>query len=93
MTSSNAAATTASRWLYVTPFAGQTRYDTAWWSAYWKRLNADGVPLGGYRIARRASAGVFQGTGRLWRSPVRMDTAIQTPPAAAAMKSSIARPG
>ena len=43
MAPSTAAAPAASRWLYVTPFAGQNRYNTAWWRAYWKRLPAEGV--------------------------------------------------
>ena len=49
-------ATGASRWLYVTPFAGQNQYNTAWWRAYWKRLPAEGViiPADGADLAAAA---------------------------------------
>jgi hypothetical protein len=50
------AATVASRWLYVTPFAGQNEYNTAWWRAYWKRLPAEAViiPTNGADLAAAA---------------------------------------
>ena len=56
------AATAASRWLYVTPFAGQNRYNTAWWRAYWKRLPAEGViiPADGADLAAAARADGLQ---------------------------------
>ena len=61
------AATAASRWLYVTPFAGQNRYNTAWWRAYWKRLPAEGViiPGDGADLAAAARADGLQVLARM----------------------------
>ena len=67
MAPSTTAAPAASHWLYVTPFAGQNRYNTAWWHASWKRLRAEGViiPADGANVAAAARTDGLQVLARM----------------------------